>query len=221
MATSRSLTHYGRLISVLSCLLLGGCSTLNNTFDAIGGMITGKPQQDCEGDNCSGNSLLDSGNEGETWYCYGVSKEDGWECQSKADPARIVAIVPKNEAAPEAAPAPLAAPAPVPAAPARPQAVGGGETILQQPANFYTVQLIALQEEQNVLEYAQLNGISYPLYAKIRSQGSNWHVLLLGIYPDKQAAQKAKEEWEKTKTLKIKPWIRQLGPLQEAIRLAL
>jgi septal ring-binding cell division protein DamX len=42
--------------------------------------------------------------------------------------------------------------------------------------------------------------------------------LLLGIYPNKSAAEKAASDWIAAKNLKVKPWIRPLGPLQDAIR---
>ena len=96
----------------------------------------------------------------------------------------------------------------------------GGNYILGQPADAYTVQLIAMQEENNMLSYATHNGIGAPLYARIQSKESDWYVLLLGTYDDRQSAEEAKDSWEGTRTLKIKPWVRKLGPLQDAIRLA-
>ena len=96
----------------------------------------------------------------------------------------------------------------------------GGTYILGQPAEAYTVQLIAMQVEGSMLDYASHNGIGAPLYARIQSNDSEWYVLLLGTYSDRQSAEEAKDSWESTRTLKIKPWVRKLGPLQDAIRLA-
>lgn len=96
----------------------------------------------------------------------------------------------------------------------------GATSILQQPAGFYAVQLIALQSERQILNYARDNGLKYPLYAQIQSQGRTLYVLLLGCYPDRLSAARAKDEWGITKKLTSKPWIRDLGSLQDAIRLA-
>jgi septal ring-binding cell division protein DamX len=92
--------------------------------------------------------------------------------------------------------------------------------LLDAPRNFYAVQLLALKRESDLLEYARINGIPEPLYMPIASGGTNWYVLLLGVYADKQSAETAMANWEKTKTLKIRPWIRQLGQLQDAMRAA-
>ena len=92
--------------------------------------------------------------------------------------------------------------------------------ILTAPRDYYAVQLLALKRESDLLEYASLNGISEPFYMPIASGGSNWFVLLLGVYADKQSAETAMADWEKTKTLKIRPWVRQLGQLQDAMRAA-
>ena len=92
--------------------------------------------------------------------------------------------------------------------------------LLAAPREHYAVQLLALKREADLLEYAKLNGISEPLHMQIASGGSNWYVLLLGVYADKNSAEIAMADWEKTKTLKIRPWIRQLGQLQDAMRAA-
>jgi len=94
------------------------------------------------------------------------------------------------------------------------------EQLLQQPRDAFAVQLLALQEEGAILAYARSKGLNSPLYARINNQGSEWYVLLLGVYPDRSAANFAKDEWERSKSLTTRPWIRQLGPLQDAVRAA-
>ncbi|MFT7131990.1 MAG: septal ring-binding cell division protein DamX [Cyclobacteriaceae bacterium] len=108
----------------------------------------------------------------------------------------------------------------VPAAinPSLPSLVGGSETLLSQPENFYTVQVIAMRSEENVLTYARLNGMQYPLYTRIANDDGPWYVLLLGVYPDVNTAQQAMTDWLRAKSLKVNPWVRQLGALQESIR---
>lgn len=96
----------------------------------------------------------------------------------------------------------------------------GNEQILQHPRDSWAVQLLALQQENSVVTYAKSNGLNYPLYARIKNQGTEWYILLLGIYSDLSAANIARDEWEKDKNLTTRPWIRRLGPLQDAVRLA-
>jgi hypothetical protein len=101
-----------------------------------------------------------------------------------------------------------------------PSLVGGSETLLSQPENFYTVQIIALRSEEHVLQYARLNGMQYPLYTRITNDDGPWYVLLLGVYPDVNTARQAMTDWLRAKNLKVNPWVRQLGALQASIRRA-
>jgi tetratricopeptide (TPR) repeat protein len=93
----------------------------------------------------------------------------------------------------------------------------GAEYILQQPPDYYAVQLVALQDEDKTLQYAADKGLDSPLYLRIFSKGVNWYVLLLGIYPDNSSAEIAVEEWNESGKPPIKTWIRQLGALQKMI----
>jgi septal ring-binding cell division protein DamX len=97
----------------------------------------------------------------------------------------------------------------------------GSEEILSLPGDYFTVQLMAMKNEEKVLEYATVNGIGNPLYVRILSQDINWYVLLLGTYADQSTANDAKADWEESRDLEVKPWTRRLSPLQDAIRLAL
>lgn len=96
----------------------------------------------------------------------------------------------------------------------------GASSILQQPAGFYAVQLVALQHEYKILKYARAKGLKYPLYAQIQSRGRISYVLLLGVYPDRLSATRAMDEWIGIGNLSVTPWIRQLGPLQDAMAAA-
>lgn len=92
--------------------------------------------------------------------------------------------------------------------------------LLEAPAGHYTVQLIALRDRDAVMAYGHDNGLDDPLYAEISNEGTRWYVLLLGVYPNLASAEAAKNQWGRGKSLKVQPWIRRLGPLQDAIRLA-
>lgn len=136
--------------------------------------------------------------------------------RSVSPPARAAAI-PSQQVASLTPPSRLAQRS---SSPASAEANQGATSILQQPAGFYAVQLIALRDEQKILQYARDNGLKYPICAQIRSNGQMWYVLLLGVYPDRLSAAHAKDGWATNKNLAAKPWIRELGPLQDAIRLA-
>ena len=139
------------------------------------------------------------------------------------EPTPAPAVAPTQDISPEPLDAVTAVTleavgAPPPAVTPENNSLATQSDLLSQPASFYTVQLLARRDEQAVVQYAQSNGLPVPLYARIRSQGDNWYVLLLGIYPDQASADEAKRVWMETRTLKVEPWVRRLGPLQDAIR---
>ena len=217
--------RHGMLLTLV--ILTTGCANLKNPLN-WGGLFGKKA---CEGESCEQTNLLDQTNANQEWYCYGKKDGSDWECENSRDPSKIVSVTPRQRsAATESARAarseqafvePVASQAAaMETKPLRPRALSGEERILNQPNNFYAVQLLALQEQAGVLKYANRNGLADPLFAKINSQGTDWYVLLLGIYSDRSSAVRAKTEWERAKTLKVKPWIRQLGPLQNAIEAA-
>ena len=92
------------------------------------------------------------------------------------------------------------------------------QKILAQPAGFFAVQLIALQDKTRIISFAQQHGLLNPTYARINSKGKIWYTLLLGIYPDRSSAVQAKQAWENSRNVAVKPWVRPLGALQDAIR---
>ena len=204
---------------LLMLVLITSCSS-------IGGLFSNDP---CEGEGCDSAGQRDNSNTTQEWYCYGKNDGGEWQCENKRDRGKIVAIAPDNPVPAQAQPVSptqpdVVRPAEIIAASsAITQSVNpavGSERILQQPEDFYAVQLVAMEDEASVLSYASQNEISDPLYARISSQGKDWFVLLLGLYAEKSAATEANEVWMQTRNLKIKPWIRKLGPLQDAIRAA-
>ncbi len=89
--------------------------------------------------------------------------------------------------------------------------------ILQQPADHYAVQLVALPDEVQIREYAADKGLDSPLYVKTFNNGITWYVLLLGVYPDYSGANDAIADWNRSGGPPITTWVRQLGPLQKLI----
>lgn len=201
------MTLYLRTIvtAVTLAAFLSGCSLFRN------------PESEAERE---APRLLDNSKAENTWYCYGRD-EDAWECVQEKNPDLVRKIEPAPAVSERPAPSmPVPARETVPLEPPEPPPATVDDPLLTQPEDHFAVQLIALQSEEDVLTYARSNGISEPMYTEIENDGTRWYVLLLGVYPDQQTAASARDEWARTKSLKAQPWIRRLGPLQDAIRTA-
>jgi len=94
--------------------------------------------------------------------------------------------------------------------------VSGGSSLMDQPASYYTVQLMASVDIDRVYRFAQENQISTEFVVPTHRGGVIWHVLLLGIYEDYAAASVGKEEV--APLLKTEPWIRSVGSVQKLMR---
>jgi len=198
--------------------LLSSCGLTNRFFTT----------NECEGDNCEAPVLLDNSKVDKKWFCY-HSKEDGqlqWQCQNQKDSSKVNGIEPKPRPIPisvseliASIPAPEIIAEPAPELPKDRQSRSGDidNQLLDLPADHYAVQLIALRSLDGVLEYAGLNGIQAPKFVRTRIDDANWYVLILGAYSNREKAEAAKAEWETAGVRRVEPWIRRLGPLQEAI----
>jgi len=93
---------------------------------------------------------------------------------------------------------------------------GGGSSIRDQPANYYTVQLMASVDIDRVYRFAEENQISTEFVVPTLRDGVTWHVLLLGIYEDYAAASASKNEV--APLLKTEPWIRSVGSVQKLMQ---
>jgi len=176
---------------------------------------------------------------GGTWYCYGESRNDPWDCSQTTDAAKIkdveavTASVTRRPTQREAGPdlgtrVELAlneeaisstdeiAPQPLSLKDNTPVAATGTERLFGYGDDSFAVQLIALQTVQEVEIFAADNDIPTPFYIGIESQGSEWYVLLLGVYATKQGADAAASVWTTTHNPNSKPWVRPIGPLKAA-----
>ena len=173
-------------------------------------------------------------------HCYG-DEQRNWHCNDQPDNKKITTVIPTRRPqvtvhVPDSGPAtdePLiadAGPAPVQGTITeaestiagqveQPSAIESESIVLAAPPSSFAVQLIAMETLDPVLTYAQQVGIDEPFYMKIINEGEVWYVLLLGIYPTADAAQSAKDAWIGTRVLKVQPWVRNIAPLQDAIRL--
>ncbi len=100
-----------------------------------------------------------------------------------------------------------------PAVSAKPQ-----HTILGQPASYYAVQLFAASSQKSLNALINHYGLPNLIQARTQSSGRIWYVYLSGIYPNHYAASQAVQQLPYR--LPNTPWIRQLKPLQDAIRRA-
>ena len=219
----KKLKHYVLVICLISS---SGCAY-------TAGLLFNN-EEDCKGAACNDTGLTQYPTSGAQGYCYGNEDESDWLCDSEPDSSKIANGADKPTGAdkkPASTPVQWSNPAPVwPAEPPRAQptvitsswrvSAVGRDSLMQQPRGSYTVQLAALREEEILLKYAKSNGISEPLYARISNQGSNWYVLLLGVYENRTAAIEAKESWVRSNNIDRKPWVRNLGLLQDAVRAA-
>ena len=199
-------------------LLVAGCGSLSRVADALDSVspITSAPPpvRSPKTYVCQVNAVS-----GE-WECITTSTEDGSIIEdTEMQPTTPAASAPVT--AQPSQPAVVRAVQPASPASAEPVSLRNPiDEILGQSAEAWTVQLIVLSERDALLAYASEHGVDVPLTAPIRAGGSTRHVLLLGIYADRKAAEGALEAFRSQRALSVDPWIRQLGPLQDAIRLA-
>ena len=89
--------------------------------------------------------------------------------------------------------------------------------IFAYPRDYLAVQLLAVSSKQSVLDFISRNDLGDPPYGAMRSKGRILYVLLLGVYPDRAAAEAAIAAMPQTRP-PVKPWIRKVGQLQDAVR---
>lgn len=212
-------------MAILMVTLVASCS-----WWPFGSQRTGNCLDDgtCEGANPYEEELV-----GGTWYCYGVARDEPWDCSQEEDPNKVVAV---NDAAP---PRPA-----VDALEAEPESrraemtfnedeitIGTSSQEEEPPAaagNFldaysddaWAIQLIALQSRDEVESYVAAHELSDPKYVQIESGGAIWYVLILDVFEDRASADSAAEAWETENSPSSRPWVRPVRSLKAAARRA-
>lgn len=232
-------------LSTILITLLTGCSWAGSLAGALPGPWF-KGDKDCTGTDCDRprTESASISTSTETYHCYGTL-DRSWQCSEDADESKIIAIIPiesdPSEALARTVTAPVVEtvetllPTPVPAeiqdtaGPApeiierdtRTVFIESDRTaaILAAEETAFTVQFIALQQLEQLFGYARKIGLENAQYTRVEKDGDQWYVLLLGIYPDFETAEAALQQWSMTRDLQAEPWIRNLAPLQESIRL--
>lgn len=96
------------------------------------------------------------------------------------------------------------------------ETISGDTTIMDQPADYYTMQLMASVDIDRVIRFAEANQLSTQYLVATERDGVIWHVLLLDVYPDYSSAVAARDEI--APSLKNEPWIRKVGSVQKLVR---
>ena len=91
--------------------------------------------------------------------------------------------------------------------------------IFAYPPDYYAVQIVAVQTKQQILDLLGQYELGDPPYGVMKTNGKLWYVLVYGVYPDYESAKMAMSELPPG-VLKLKPWVRDMGSLQDAIRAA-
>jgi septal ring-binding cell division protein DamX len=91
--------------------------------------------------------------------------------------------------------------------------------LAELPPDFYAVQLVALQSRGGVEQYAREHGLHGLSSARIARDGEIFHVLLLGIYETRAAADRAAASLP-TALGGDNVWVRTVRSIQEGMRAA-
>ncbi len=91
-----------------------------------------------------------------------------------------------------------------------------GGSIMDQPASYYTLQLMASVDIDRVYRFADENQLSIQYVVSTVRDGVTWHVLLLDVYPDYPSAVVARDEI--ALRLNNQPWIRKVGSVQKLVQ---
>lgn len=92
-------------------------------------------------------------------------------------------------------------------------------SLMDLPATFYTVQLLAASSKEALEAYVRERALTNLSAARIESGGAIYYVLLLGVYPDTNAAKLAAAE-RPPGTEDATVWVRSLGSVQQGIERA-
>lgn len=90
------------------------------------------------------------------------------------------------------------------------------DRVMQAPASYFTVQVMASVDPNRVYRFAEQHQLPIDYIVPTLRDGVIWHVLLLDIYPDRASAVSAQAE--AAATLKTQPWVRSVGSIQKIIQ---
>ena len=88
--------------------------------------------------------------------------------------------------------------------------------LIDLPADFYAVQILAMSSRQALEAYAEEHDLPSMAAARVARNGEIYYVLLLGVYRDKSTAEEA-AAYLPERIMLQNPWVRSMQSLQEAI----
>lgn len=94
--------------------------------------------------------------------------------------------------------------------------VSPADRMMQAPASYFTVQVMASVDSSRVYRFAEQHQLPIDYIVPTSRDGVTWYVLLLDIYPDRASAVSA--QVEATATLKTQPWLRSVGSIQKIMQ---
>ena len=89
--------------------------------------------------------------------------------------------------------------------------------LVDLPAEYFAVQLLASSSKENLERFASSAKIDGLAAARIASSGRLLYILMLGIYPDRDSAERAAAAVPERIRGEVVPWVRSLGSLQSAM----
>ena len=99
-----------------------------------------------------------------------------------------------------------------------PDSIKREEWVLKQRPDTYTIQIISLVVEKDVVNYIKTNGLESDVaYIKVVIDGVTRYNALYGVYENYEQAQKAAAELP-NRMGRVKPWVRNFGILQGLLR---
>jgi septal ring-binding cell division protein DamX len=149
------------------------------------------------------------------------------EAEPETPPVAALAAEPPAEPPPTEAPAAVLEPQPAPA-PARQQKPAAATPAVaskfdnawlrSRQASRFTIQLIAAQDAEALAGFIHQQGLAgRAKLLKVRRNGDDWYVVVLGDYPDRAAGREALQKIPPT-LRRDGAWIRSFGELQQLIR---
>lgn len=125
---------------------------------------------------------------------------------------KVESVVPAEAVVEEPAAPVVAARKPASVVAAETVSADTGGDFKNVPASYFTVQVIASNDENYVYSFAKKQRLSTQYVIPTMRNGKTWYVLLLDVYADKAAAKAALDD--AATSLPNKPWMRTVGSVQ-------
>ena len=183
-----------RYLTVLMVTLITSCSW----SWPFGNRDTGNCLDD---DSCEGANPFEEQLVGGTWYCYGVSRNEPWDCSQQENADKIVAVSPQDGSG---------------SSPSSELPVPADNFLDAFSDDAFVVQLIALQSKDEINAFASDHDLEKPRFIRVRNQDSLWYVLILDVFNDRASADAAADAWESAHNPSSKPWVRSVASLKAA-----